>query len=118
MPRALIPAAKVRAASCRSCGGDVLEGRTAAGLDVVVDAAQLSAVGELQASMAGVGTLTHHQVPSELHHRSAWSIRARPAGSRPRQSVHARHQCGQAWPALDTGRPDPGADVPDDSPPF
>lgn len=116
--RALIPAAKVLEARCGDCGQDTLQGRTAAGLDVVLDRAPLSALGELAAAMAGVGTVTHHRVAGELHHRTPWAVRHRPAGSRPRESVHAYHRHGQAWPAAepqDTAAPD---SAPDDAPPF
>lgn len=79
----------------------VLAALASNGLQVTVDAAALTPVGELQALMAGVSTYTHHLVPDDLHHRSTWSITHRPAGTRPRQTVHAIHRCGTTWPALD-----------------
>lgn len=96
----------------------MLRALSGAGLDVVVDAAPLSALGELAAVMAGVGTLTHHHVAGELHHRYPLGIRSRPAGSRPRQTVHALHRCGTTWPAMAPVVAPVAPDVPDDHPPF
>lgn len=110
-PRAVARRAGVQAHSC-GCGTPVLKAVSESGLDVVLDQAALTAVGELQAILGGVVTYTHHLVPDEVHHRSPWSIRARPAGTRPRQRVHALHRCGTAWPALNTltsDRADPDA---------
>lgn len=115
-PRQVVPRRAVSARRC-SCGAAVLSALTGNGLDVTVDAAQLSPIGELEAVLAGVSTYTHHQVPGELHHRSALSIRTRPAGTRPRQSAHALHRCGDTWPALDTRTPAAAAPTPD-APPF
>lgn len=85
---------------------------------MVLDSAPLTACGELAATVAGVHTYSHHHIPDEMHWRSAWSIRARPAGSRPRQSVHPRHTCDTAWPALVTATPDTGTPATDDAPPY
>lgn len=111
----------VKARRCR-CGADVLEALTgsgqALGLDVVVDTAPLTPAGELAAVLAGVTTYTHHVVAAELHHRSPWTIRTRPAGSRARQTVHALHVCGQRWQAQDPGPPAAAAATDDDAPPY
>lgn len=88
-------------------------------MDVTLDSRPLSAAGELAAVMAGVWTYSHHLVPDEVHVRGAWSINMRPAGTRPRQTIHATHTCGTRWPALVTPTPEPAAAAPDDdAPPF
>ena len=82
---------------CNRCGQRVIRGRTgngrAAGLDVCVNAAALDPRQELAALVAGCRTYTLHTVARELHPRDARVIRARPAGTVPRQTVHATHQC-------------------------
>lgn len=91
------------------------------GLSVTVDLQPLSTVGELHAVVAGLSTYTWHTVSQELHHRTPWTIRTRPAGSRPRQQVLPAHRCGHAWQAdTDHARPVPGVHAPetDDAPPF
>lgn len=99
------------------CGAAVLTGLTGSGVDVTVDAAPVSPIGELEAVLAGLTTYTHHEVAGELYHRAGSTIRSRPAGTRPRQTVHPAHRCGSTWPALPRGpdRADPG---PDDPPPY
>lgn len=90
------------------------------GLDVVVDPAPLSPIGELQALLGGVHTYTHHVVPGELCWRYPLVIRSRPAGTAPRQTVHAAHRCGNTWPALERlgpGPPGSAAPIPD-APPY
>lgn len=94
----------------------MLEARTTSGLDVVVDAAPLTAVGELQATMAGAATYTWHRVPDHLVHRYPLVIRSRPAGT-PRQTVHARHRCGHTWQAQPPDPPAPSSS-PDAPPPY
>lgn len=107
-----------RARTCGSCGTRTLEARTTAGLDVVVTAAPLSPVGELDALLAGVSTYTHHVVMGDLAHRYPLVIRSRPAGTAPRQTVHPTHRCGDTWQALPPAL-HPGADPsPDDAPPY
>lgn len=110
---------KPRAGQCTSCGADVLEARTTAGLDVRVDATRLSTLGELDAVLAGVPTYTHHVIPGDLAHRYPLVIRSRPAGVTPRQDVHPAHRCGQTWLALPrAGPPGPADPTPDDRPPY
>lgn len=104
----------MQAQRCGRCGAELLTG-LCAGIDVQVDAAPLSPIGELHAVLAGVRTCTLHVVAMELHPRGAQAIRERPAGTRPRQSVHSHHRCGATWLALDTPAPD--APAADDAPP-
>lgn len=113
-PRPSGPRAPISAGRCR-CGAAVLSGLCSSGYDVAVDRAPLSALGELEAVLAGVHTYTHHSGPGELHHRSAFAIRTRPAGSVPRQTVHPVHLCGTTWPALP--RAPVLADLDPDAPP-
>lgn len=115
-PRAVVPRRGVTQQRCR-CGAMVLAARTGSGLDAQVGADPLSPIGELEAVLAGVSTYTHHVVSSELHHRSPWSIRHRPAGTRPRQTVHPLHRCGDTWPALPRA-PGPAAPATDSAPPY
>lgn len=93
------PETRPKGQTCTGCGSDVLEARTTSGLDVVVGAAPLSAIGELQATMAGRATYTWHAIPDHLARRYPLVVRSRPAGT-PRQTVHATHACHDAWPAL------------------
>ncbi len=82
---------------CRVCGVDTIAGLTNGGralaLDVTLDATPLDPRGELEAAVAGCRTYTHHVVPGVLHVRSGRTIRQRPAGSQPRQTVHREHVC-------------------------
>jgi hypothetical protein len=71
---------------------ELLEAVTAAGYDVTLDPAPLDPLGELRAAVAGVPTYTRHPA-GDVHYRHPDTIRARPAGTRPRQDVHARHRC-------------------------
>lgn len=112
------PETRPRVQVCESCEQQTLLARTTSGLDVVVDAAPLSPVGELQALLAGRATYTWHRIPDHLAHRYPLAIRSRPAGT-PRQTVHPAHRCGDTWPALQPGAPPPGADHPGtDAPPY
>jgi hypothetical protein len=83
--------------TCRRCGTDTISGLTGNGravaLDVTVDATPLDPPGELRALMAGCATWTLHTVADELHPRPPSVIRSRPAGTRPRQTVHPTHWC-------------------------
>lgn len=114
--RQVIPARGLQAQRCR-CGTAVLAGLTASGLQVALDRAPLSTTGELMAVLAGVWTYTHHHVLNTAHVRMARTINERPAGTRPRQSVHPVHQCGTTWPALPRP-PAPAAADPDAAPPY
>jgi hypothetical protein len=82
---------------CNRCGRPIIGGWTRGGRllseQVTVDAAPLTAEQELGHLVAGCRTWTLHAVPDELHPRTAWTIRARPAGTVPRQTVHPDHQC-------------------------
>jgi hypothetical protein len=81
---------------CRRCGQDTisgLSGTRSAAVDVRVDADPLTPVQELDRLVAGCRTWTLHTVADELHPRPAHVIRTRPAGTRPRQTVHAEHAC-------------------------
>ena len=85
---------------CRRCrtptfGGWSRNGRMAAEL-VTVDSQPLDPVQELRALVAGCRTWTLHTVARELHPRGPDAIRDRPAGTRPRQTVHATHVCTPA----------------------
>lgn len=53
----------------------------------------LDAEGELLAALAGISTMTHHQGADVITHRSPFQIRHQPAGTRPRTTVHALHDC-------------------------
>jgi hypothetical protein len=86
------------ATRCRRCRGEILEARTESGYDVTLDPAALTPLGELRAQVAGRTTYTRHTYSGAVHYRHPSTIRARPAGSRPRQDVHATHAC----------TPDPG----------
>lgn len=70
-----------------------IEVLTASGFDVRLDPEVLDTLGELRAILAGRRTYTRHTYSGEVHHRPAYKIRERPAGSRPRQDVHAEHRC-------------------------
>ena len=70
--------------------------RTETGLDVRLDPEPLDPLGELRALVAGRTTYTVHTGSGAVHPRPAATIRARPASTRPRQQVHAAHQCTPA----------------------
>lgn len=82
---------------CPRCGRDTVAGLSgngkAAGLEVTVDSRPLNPAGELAALVAGCATWTLHTTADELHPRPAHVIAARPAGTVPRQTVHASHVC-------------------------
>jgi len=82
---------------CRHCGRQTLGGWSGSGqvasIQVTVDAAPLTPLQELAATLAGWRTWTFHTGVRQLHTRDAGTIRRRPAGTRPRQTVHAQHQC-------------------------
>lgn len=75
------------------CGVDTVQGLSASGLEERVDAAPLNPEQELAAIVAGLRTFTLYVVPDQLHVRLAHHVRARPAGTHPRQTVHAEHRC-------------------------
>jgi hypothetical protein len=77
--------------SCRTCGAEVLEVRTSSGFDVVLDPEPLTPVDELRALVAGCRTYTRH-LNGDVHPRTAHKIRAAPAGSTPRSTVHRTHE--------------------------
>ena len=86
----------MRERQCR-CGQLTLLGLDGAGragsLDVVLDPQPLdSPMAELGAVLLGHVTYTLHR-NGDLHHRHPLVIRARPAGSTPRQQVLQSHQC-------------------------
>ena len=82
--------------TCRRCGRQTLGGWSGTGefasVQVRVDAAALTPLQELTAVVAGCRTWTLHPGISQLHPRTARTIRTRPAGT-PRQTVHADHVC-------------------------
>ena len=89
--------AKLTGNTCQHCGVPVIGGWTGTGelLSelVTVDAQPLTPEQELAATVAGCRTFTLHTVAGQLHPRTAWTIRRRPAGTRPRQTVHPTHWC-------------------------
>lgn len=115
--RTMAPETRPKHRTCERCGAAVLAARTTSGLDVVVDAAPLSPVGELQALLAGGATYTWHLGPDHLVHRYPLVIRSRPAGT-PRQTVHPTHTCGATWPALQPVTPGAVDSDPDAPPPY
>jgi hypothetical protein len=80
---------------CRQCSAEIITGRSdgPTAWDVTVDAAPLDPLGELAAAVAGCWTWTLHTRAGQLYLRSPATIRTRPAGTRPRQTVHADHRC-------------------------
>jgi hypothetical protein len=84
---------------CGRCGRDVIGGWSGTGqilsVQVTVDAAPIPGPEqELRwLAVAGCRTWTLHAVAAQLHPRSARTIRLRPAGTRPRQTVHPEHRC-------------------------
>lgn len=82
---------------CPRCGADTIRGLSGGrllGQDVRVDAGPLDPRQELASLVAGCATWTLHTVAAELRPRLPHVIRARPAGTIPRQTVHADHVCG------------------------
>lgn len=86
---------------CGHCGRDTLGGWTGTGrllsMLVTVDTDPLTPEGELRALVAGCSTWTLHTVAGQLHARLPATIRAHPAGTRPRQTVHPEHRCTRVW---------------------
>jgi len=84
-------------ATCRRCGRETIGGWSGTGqllsVQTTVDADPLTPEQELRVLVAGCWTWTLYTVAAQLHPRSARIIRQRPAGTRPRQTVHADHQC-------------------------
>lgn len=66
---------------------------TELGFDVRIDEETLDPIGELRATVAGLTTYTRHVGTGAVFHRGPGQIRERPAGTRPRQEVHAEHRC-------------------------
>lgn len=87
---------------CRRCGQATFGGWTNRGevvaMLVTVDAQPLDPGQELAAAVAGCATWTLHGPVGVgvLTARGPWAIRTRPAGTRPRQTVHATHVCDPA----------------------
>lgn len=85
---------------CRRCRAPVIDVLTEAGFDLALDPAVLTPLGELRAAVAGHATFTRYTFSGAVHHRPAYKILERPAGTRPRQDVHAVHTCApHAHPA-------------------
>jgi hypothetical protein len=82
---------------CGRCRRQTIGGWTRGGRllseQVTVDAGPLDPEQELAHLVAGRRTWTLHTVPDELHPRDARTIRLRPAGTIPRQTVHPDHTC-------------------------
>lgn len=81
----------VTATRCTHAGSTLV--RTESGFDVRVDDEVLDALDELRVILAGRRTYTLHVGSGAVFTRSAHRIRARPAGTVPRQDVHAEHRC-------------------------
>lgn len=92
MARSVTRRKDTTSASCPLCSGPVLVGSWY-GMEQTVDATELGPTAELDELVAGGRTWTHHTGIGELHPRTPWIIRTRPAGTRPRQTVHATHRC-------------------------
>lgn len=103
---------RARLHPCRTCGRPIVSGLDAnvCALTGHADPEPLTAAGEVAALLDGRATyeLTDRVDRSELDARSAWDIRARPAGHSP--PVLAGHRCGAPVP------PDWRAPVPADPP--
>jgi hypothetical protein len=105
---------------CGGCRREVIAGLTASGFDVTLDPIELDPATELATTVAGGRTYTHHTWADRITHRDARAIRARPAGTQPRQAVRPAHDCARAWPTpppADRAPRDEGGGV-DDPPPF
>jgi hypothetical protein len=76
---------------CRHPGTELVV--TELGFDVRLDPEVLDPLSELRAAVAGRRTFTVHAGSGAVFGRGASQIRARPAGTRPRQDVHAEHRC-------------------------
>lgn len=80
---------------CPRCRADILTGLSGtrrAAVDVALDPAPLNPPAELGRLLAGCRTWTLHS-GGQAHPRTAATIRARPAGTIPRQTVLADHRC-------------------------
>lgn len=84
---------------CARCGTATFGGwtREPCALLITLDAMPLDPESELAAAVAGCRTWTLHAIPQELTMRAPSAIRAHPAGTAPRQSVHAEHRCTAPW---------------------
>lgn len=90
--------AKLTETPCGRCGrltiggwsgtGELLSVQVTADLDPLTTPEE-----ELTALVAGCRTWTLHTVARQLEPRTARIIRQRPAGTRPRQTVHPDHRC-------------------------
>jgi len=109
-------------ARCPRCLAEVIAGRTDAGFDVELDPTELDPLGELGVTVAGGVTYTRHTWAGVIAYRNPYAIRTRPAGSRPRQAVHAAHDCARPIPtpprAAGTDRDEGGGAPLGDDPPF
>lgn len=81
---------------CPRCGVSTLQAVTLAGYAVTLDAAPITALEELRARVAGRPTYTRHTFTGAVAWRAPRTIRARPAGVTPRQTVHTGHACPPA----------------------
>lgn len=119
MPGAHVSTERAR---CSRCLGEVIAGHTEYGFAVELDPTELDPPGELAVAVAGGATFTWHTRADRITHRVGYTIRTRPAGTRPRQQVHAAHDCARPSPTpRRSGRidPDDGGGVPDTGgPPF
>lgn len=90
-------ARNTKADTCTKCGGWLLHGLDAdwGALDTYADPEPLSALGEVQAAIAGLRTFELHRCRGgyELDRRCDSKIRFRPAGSG-KVDVLAEHRCG------------------------
>jgi len=75
---------------CRHKGSTVLT--TLAGYEVRLDTEPLDPLAELVAAVAGRRTYTAY-ASGGASYRDGQTIRARPAGTRPRETVRVQHQC-------------------------
>lgn len=78
---------------CPRCTGSTISGVSGLGFDATLDTTVLDPIGELEAVLDGRQTYTVHELSEQIVERSPRAIRTRPAGTRPRQSVHPEHRC-------------------------
>ena len=81
----------------RGCGLPTLSGICDIGFDAWCDLAELTAIGEAEALLAGRRTYELYSGRS-LYSRDRWTIHSRPAGGE-RHPVLAEHRCGEQVPA-------------------
>lgn len=83
---------------CPRCRLKTMRGLSDLGLDVVLDLEELDPRGELDAVVGGRHTWTLHTYAGQIAHRPPRVIIDRPAGTRPRQTVHRDHRCEEVPP--------------------